>query len=106
MQMFQIRHSAGSKVTVIIPKIVGISEEVSTENVEYAGEMHERKEVTIILYFGHDLRQKVKSSDKVVAFEWVSSSSHAGFDRVEKEIPFEEFHDWLIEQLAEHRSFA
>ena len=103
MQMFQIRHSAGSKVTVIIPKIVGISEEVSTENVEYAGEMHEKKEVAIILYFGHDMRQKVKSTDKVVAFEWVSSRSHAGFDRVEKEIPFEEFHDWLIEQLAAHR---
>ena len=106
MQMFQIRHSAGSKVTVIIPKIVGISEEVSTENVEYAGEIHERKEVTIIIYFDHDMRQKVKSTDKIVAFEWVSSRLHAGFDRVEKEIPFEEFHDWLIEQLAEHRSFA
>ena len=101
--MFQIRHSAGSKVTVIIPKIVGISEEVSTENVEYAGEIHERKEVTIIIYFDHDLRQKVKSTDKVVAFEWVSSRSHAGFVRVEKEIQFEEFHDWLIEQLAEQR---
>lgn len=99
MQMFQVRRPNGSKDTVIIPKIVGISEEVSTENVEYAGEIHEKKEVTVILYFGHDLRQKVKSTDKVVAFEWVSSRSHAGFDRVEKEIPFEEFHDWLIEQL-------
>lgn len=106
MQMFQVRHPAGSKDTVIIPKILGISEEVSTETVEYAGEFHEKKIVTIILYLGHDLRQKVKSTDKVVAFEWVSSRTHAGFDRVEKEIPFEEFHDWLIEQLAEHRSFA
>jgi hypothetical protein len=106
MQMFQIRHPAGSKDTVIIPKILGISEEDSTETVEYAGEMHEKKNVTVILYMGHDLRQKVKSTDKVVAFEWVSSRSHAGFDRAEKEIPFEEFHDWLIEQLAEHRSFA
>ena len=106
MQMFQVRHSVGSKDTIIIPKILSISEEVYTENVEYAGEMYERKEVTIFLYMGHDLRQKVKSTDKIVAFEWVSSSSHAGFDRVEKEIPFEEFHDWLIEQLAEHRSFA
>ena len=106
MQMFQVRHSAGSKATIIIPKIVGISEEVSTETVEYAGEMHERKEVTIILYFDHDLRQKVKSTDKVVAFTWVSSSSHAGFDRFEKEIPFEEFHDWLIEQIAQQRSFV
>ena len=100
MQMFQVRHPSGSKSTIIIPKILSISEEVYTENVEYAGEMYERKEVTIFLYMGHDLRQKVKSTDKVVAFEWVSSSSHAGFDRVEKEIPFEEFHDWLIEQLA------
>ena len=106
MQMFQVRHPSGSKGTVIIPKMLSMSEEVYTENVEYAGEMYERKEVTIFLYMGHDLRQKVKSTDKVVAFEWVSSSSHAGFDRVEKEIPFEEFHDWLIEQLAEHRSFA
>ena len=106
MQMFQVRHPSGSKDTIIIPKILSISEEVYTENVEYAGEMYERKEVTIFLYMGHDLRQMVKSTDKVVAFEWVSSSSHAGFDRVEKEIPFEEFHDWLIEQLAEHRSFA
>ena len=106
MQMFQVRHPAGSKDTVIIPKILGISEEVSTETVEYAGEFHEKKNVTVILYLGHDLRQKVKSTDKVVAFEWVSSRTHAGFDRVEKEIQFEEFHDWLIEQLAEHRSFA
>ena len=106
MQMFQVHHSAGSKATIIIPKIIGISEEVSTENVEYAGEIHERKDVTIIIYFGHDMRQKVKSTDKIVAFEWVSSRSHAGFDRVEKEIPFEEFHDWLIEQLAEQRSFV
>ena len=106
MQMFQVHHSAGSKDTIIIPKIIGISEEVSTENVEYAGEINERKDITIILYFDHDLRQKVKSTDKIVAFEWVSSRSHAGFDRVEKEIPFEEFHDWLIEQLAEQRSFA
>lgn len=106
MQMFQVRHPAGSKDTVIIPKILGISEEVSTETVEYAGEFHEKKNVTVILYLGHDLRQKVKATDKVVAFEWVSSRSHAGFDRAEKEIPFEEFHDWLIEQLAEHRSFA
>lgn len=106
MQMFQVRHPAGSKDTVIIPKIVGISEEVSTETVEYAGEMHEKKNVTVILYMGHDLRQKVKPTDKIVAFAWVSSRSHAGFDRVENEIPFAEFHDWLIEQLAEHRSFA
>ena len=106
MQMFQVHHSAGSKDTIIIPKIIGISEEVSTENVEYAGEIHERKDITIILYFDHDLRQKVKSTDKIVAFEWVSSRLHAGFDRVEKEIPFEEFHNWLIEQLAEQRSFA
>ena len=106
MQMFQVRHPAGSKDTIIIPKIVGISEEVSTENVEYAGEIYEKKTVTVIIYFGHDLRQKVKSTDKIVSFEWVSSRLHAGFDRVEKEIPFEEFHDWLIEQIAEHRSFA
>lgn len=106
MQMFQVRHPAGSKDTVIIPKIVGISEEVSTETVEYAGEMHEKKNVTVILYMGHDLRQKVKATDKIVAFAWVSSRTHAGFDRVENEIPFAEFHDWLIEQLAEHRSFA
>lgn len=100
MQLFQIRKMDGSKTTIIIPKIIGISEEVSTENVEYAGEIHERKDVTIILYFGHDMRQKVKSTDKIVAFEWVSSRSHAGFDRVEKEIPFEEFHDWLIERMS------
>lgn len=100
MQLFQVHHSDGSKTTIIIPKIIGISEEVSTENVEYAGEIHERKDVTIILYFGHDMRQKVKTTDKIVAFEWVSSSSHAGFDRVEKEIPFEEFHDWLIERMS------
>ena len=103
MQMFQVRHPAGSKDTVIIPNILGISEEVSTENVEYAGEMHEKKTVTVILYLGHDLRQKVKSTDKIVAFAWVSSRTHAGFDRIETEIPFEEFHNWLIEQLAAYR---
>ena len=100
MQMFQVRHTNGSKDTVIIPNILGISEEVFTTNVEYAGEMHEKKESAIILYFGHDMRQKVKPNDKIIDFDWVSSRKHAGFDRVEKEIPFEEFHDWLIDQLA------
>lgn len=102
MQMFQVRHPAGSKDTVIVPKIVGISEEVSTENVEYAGEMYEKKNVTVILYFGHDLRQKVKSTDKIISFEW--EYSQGKYSRVEKEIKFEDFHDWLIEQLAETRA--
>lgn len=102
MQTFQVRHPAGSKDTVIIPKIDGISEEVSTENVEYAGEIHEKREVTYILYFGHALRQKIKSTDKIIAFEWTYSQGK--YSRVEKEIPFEEFHDWLIEQIAEQRA--
>ena len=44
MQMFQIRHSAGSKATIIIPKIIGISEEVSTENVAYTDEEKQTEE--------------------------------------------------------------
>ena len=98
MQMFQVHHSGGSKATIIIPKIIGISEEVSTENVEYAGEIHERKDVTIILYFGHDMRQKVKSTDKIFKIAW--EYRNGKYDRVDKEIKFEEFHDWLIEKLS------
>ena len=37
---------------------------------------------------------------------FAGNSGYAGVDRVEKEIPFEEFHDWLIEQLAAQRSFV
>ena len=44
MQLFQIRKMDGSKTTIIIPKIIGISEEVSTENVEYADEEKQTEE--------------------------------------------------------------
>ena len=87
MQMFQIRHTDGSKDTVIVPKILGISE----------------KDNEINISFDNGMKQTVKTTDKIIDFEWATSRMHDGFDRVEKEIPFEEFHDWLIEQIAEYR---
>lgn len=87
MQMFQIRKMNGSKSTVIIPKILGINEEV------YNGE------TTIHIYFGHDNEQEIQSTDKIIEFSW--EYTNGKYNRVEKEIKFEEFHDWLIEQIAE-----
>ena len=53
MQLFQIRKMDGSKSTGIIIKIVGVSERV------YNGE------TTIYIHYGHDIEQKVQSTDKI-----------------------------------------
>ena len=86
MQLFQIRKMDGSKSTGIIIKIVGVSERVHNG------------ETTIYIHYGNDIEQKVQSTDKIFKIAW---EYHNGkYDRVDKEIKFEEFHDWLIEKLS------
>lgn len=86
MQLFQIRKMDGSKSTGIIIRIVAVSERV------YNGE------TTIYIHYCHDIVQKVQSTDKIFKIDW---EYHNGkYDRVDKEIKFEEFHDWLIERMT------
>ena len=86
MQLFQIRKMDGSKSTGVLVKIVSVSERVHNG------------ETTIYIHYGNDIEQKVQSTDKIFKIAW---EYHNGkYDRVDKEIKFEEFHDWLIEKLA------
>lgn len=86
MQMFQIRKMDGSKSTGVLVKIVSVSERV------------QNGETTIYIHYGNDIEQKVQSTDKIFKIAW---EYHNGkYDRVDKEIKFEEFHDWLIEKLS------
>lgn len=86
MQMFQIRKMDGSKSTGIIVKIVGVSEHVNNG------------ETTITVHYSHDVEQKVQSTDKIFKIAW--EYRNGKYDRVDKEIKFEKFHDWLIEKLS------
>lgn len=87
MQLFQIRKMDGSKSTGIIIRIVAVSERV------YNGE------TTLYIHYCNDIVQKVQSTDKIFKIAW---EYHDGkCDRVDKEIKFEEFHDWLIERMAQ-----
>lgn len=86
MQLLQIRKMDGSKSTGIIIKIVGVSERV-----------HNGK-TTIYINYEHDVVQKVQSTDKIFKIAWEYNNGKC--DRVDKEIKFEEFHDWLIERMA------
>ena len=83
MQLFQIRKMDGSKSTGVLVKIVSVSEHV------------QNGETTIYIHYGNDIEQKVQSTDKIFKIGWGYHN-----DRVDKEIPFEEFHDWLIEKLS------
>ena len=86
MQLFQIRKMDGSKSTGVLVKIVGVNELV-----------HNGK-TTIYINYANGIEQKVQSSDKIFKIAW---EYHNGkYDRVDKEIKFEEFHDWLIEKLS------
>ena len=86
MQLFQIRKMDGSKSTGVLVKIVSVSEHV------------QNGETTIYIHYGNDIEQKVQSTDKIFKIGW---EYHNGkYDRVDKEIKFEEFHDWLIEKLS------
>lgn len=84
--MFQIRKMDGSKSTGIIVKIVGVSEHVHNG------------ETTITVHYDHDIELKVQSADKIFKIAW--EYRNGKYDRVDKEIKFEEFHDWLIEKLS------
>lgn len=86
MQMFQIRKMDGSKSTGIIVKIVGVSEHV-----------HNGK-TTITVHYDNDVEQKVQSTDKIFKIAW--EYRNGKYVRDDKEIKFEEFHDWLIEKLS------
>ena len=86
MQLFQIRKMDGSKSTGVLVKIVGVNELV-----------HNGK-TTIYIHYANGIEQKVQSSDKIFKIAW---EYHNGkYERVDKEIKFEEFHDWLIEKLS------
>ena len=74
------------KVRGIIVKIVGVSEHVHNG------------ETTITVHYDHDIEQKVQSTDKIFKIAW--EYRNGKYDRVDKEIKFEEFHDWLIEKLS------
>lgn len=77
MQLFQIRKMDGSKSTGIIIKIVGVNERV-----------HNGK-TTIYIHYGHDVVQKVQSTDKIFKIAW---EYHNGkYDRVDKEIKMKDF---------------
>ena len=76
----------GSKSTGVLVKIVSVNELV-----------HNGK-TTIYIHYGHDIEQKVQSTDKIFK---IGLEYHNGkYDRVDKEIKFEEFHDWLIERMS------
>lgn len=86
MQLFQIRKMDGSKSTGVLVKIVGVNELV-----------HNGK-TTIYINYANGIGQEVQSTDKIFKIGW---EYHNGkYDRVDKEIKFEEFHDWLIEKLS------
>ena len=86
MQMFQIRKMDGSKSTGIISKIVCVNKHVHNG------------ETIITVHYDHDIVQKVQSTDKTFKIAW--EYRNGKYDRVDKEIKFEEFHDWLIEKLS------
>ena len=86
MQLFQIRKMDGSKSTGVLVKIVSVSERV------------QNGETTIYIHYGNDIEQKVQSTDKIFKIAW--EYRNGKYDRVDKEIKFEEFHDWLIEKLS------
>ena len=86
MQLFQIRKMDGSKSTGVLVKIVGVNELV-----------HNGK-TTIYINYANGIGQEVQSTDKIFKIGW---EYHNGkYDRVDKEIKFEEFHDWLIERMS------
>ena len=44
------------------------------------------------------LNRRFQSTDKIFKIAW--EYRNGKYDRVDKEIKFEEFHDWLIEKLS------
>ena len=50
------------------------------------------------VHYDHGIEQKVQSTDKIFKIAW--EYRNGKYDRVDKEIKFEEFHDWLIEKLS------
>ena len=56
------------------------------------------KLLSLFTYYDHDIEQKVQSTDKIFKIAW--EYRNGKYDRVDKEIKFEEFHDWLIEKLS------
>ena len=89
MKVFEIQHP-GYKALVTVKNIEGVSDVTETENVEYAGDIHEKTEQSFTIYMKSNAYYTIKSTDKIYSLS--DSHRNGKWEIKRNEIPFEEFY--------------
>ena len=90
MKVFEIQRPDNSQALVTVANIEGVSQVTEVENVEYAGDLHERTEQSFKIYMKSNANYTIKSTDKIYSL----SDSHVSgkLEIVRDEISFDEFY--------------
>lgn len=90
MKVFEIQRPNNNNSLVTVRNIEGVSQVTETENVEYAGDIHEKTEQSFKIYMKSNADYTIKSSDKIFS---LSDSHRSGkWEIVRNEISFDEFY--------------
>ena len=98
MKVFEIQHP-NYKSLVTVKNIEGVSDVTKVENVEYAGDLHERTEQFFTIYMKSNANYTIKSTDKIYSLS--DSHRNGKWEIVRHEIPFEEFYNEIAITLIQ-----
>jgi hypothetical protein len=90
MKVFEIQHPNNNNSLVTVKNIEGVSLVTETENVEYAGDIHERTEKSFKIYMKSNADYTIKSTDKIYSLS--DSHRNGKWEIKRNEIPFDEFY--------------
>lgn len=90
MKVFEVQHPNNNNSLITVSNIEGVSQVNKVENVEYAGDLHEKTEQSFKIYMKSGADYTIKFFDKIFSL----SDSHVTgkWEIVRHEIPFEEFY--------------
>ena len=98
MKVFEIQHP-NYKSLVTVKNIEGVSDVTKVENVEYAGDLHEKTEQFFTIYMKSNANYTIKSTDKIYSLS--DSHRNGKWEIVRHEIPFEEFYNEIAITLIQ-----
>lgn len=89
MKVFEIQHPNKNSL-VTVSNIEGVSQITKVENVEYAGDIHDKTEQFFTIYMKSGTDYTIKSFDKI--FSLSDSHRNGKWEIVRHEISFEDFY--------------
>ncbi len=99
MKVFEIQHPNDNRTLVTVKNIEGVSQITKVEDVEYAGDLHEKTEQSFKIFMKSSADYTIKSFDKI--FSLSDSHRNGKWEIVRHEISFEDFYTEIAVALIQ-----